>query len=526
MDLNSLRQTVSNLTLYDVKAGVRKVQNAVMNFTEMEAKVREATNNEPWGASSTAMQEIADGTFNYQTLNEIMPMIYRRFTEKSAEEWRQIYKALQLLEYLIKHGSERVIDDARSHITLLKMLRQFHYIDQNGKDQGVNVRHRAKELAELLGDVERIRTERKKARAIKGKFVGMQGGSGMGSSSRFGGFGSNSDSSGGGGGGGGGSSTYGGYSGGVYGDGGGFGGEGNGGSFSGTQSRADKFEEYDEYDEGAKPAASSSASRPARNTTERAGVKKSTEPPKKKEPEVDLFSFDEPAPVSSAPVLAAPPASSSAIASLSTGANDDDEFDDFQSATPAAPVSQASFAAPLAPASTTQFAAPQPVSAPKQANLSGMVALSSISPPPSSNNTPGANLSAFSTPLTATSLSPAAQPAKPTGFQAPTPNYFSSVHATAASQKPAAPSAFGGVKPATSSSSGSKPAASGDAFGALWSQASVGVKKSTPSGPGPTIGQLAKEKSSAGIWGTPAASSQPAAGGSKPLGNGLDDLLG
>lgn len=57
MDLNSLRDQVSNLTLYDLKAGVRKVQNgepaigttsettadapflAVMNYTEMEAKV-------------------------------------------------------------------------------------------------------------------------------------------------------------------------------------------------------------------------------------------------------------------------------------------------------------------------------------------------------------------------------------------------------------------------------------------------------------------------------------------------------
>lgn len=27
-----------------------------------------------------------------QLLNEIMPMIYKRFTEKSSEEWRQIYK--------------------------------------------------------------------------------------------------------------------------------------------------------------------------------------------------------------------------------------------------------------------------------------------------------------------------------------------------------------------------------------------------------------------------------------------------
>ncbi|KAL8743623.1 MAG: hypothetical protein Q9190_004048 [Brigantiaea leucoxantha] len=80
MDFSNIRDQVSNLTLYDLKAGVRKVQNAVMNYTEMEAKVyiaasypfntklkvssqvREATNNEPWGASSSLMQEIANAT--------------------------------------------------------------------------------------------------------------------------------------------------------------------------------------------------------------------------------------------------------------------------------------------------------------------------------------------------------------------------------------------------------------------------------------------------------------------------------
>ena len=78
--------------------------------------------------------------------------------EKEARQWRQIYKAshrsgvpsvlpfiignlsqaLQLLEYLIKHGSERVVDDARSHVSTIKMLRSFHYIDEKGKDQGLN----------------------------------------------------------------------------------------------------------------------------------------------------------------------------------------------------------------------------------------------------------------------------------------------------------------------------------------------------------------------------------------------------
>ncbi|CAG8692441.1 24088_t:CDS:2, partial [Racocetra persica] len=181
---------LNNLTLWDVKDAFNKVKNVVMNYTEMEAKVREATNNEPWGASSTLMQEIAQGTYHYQSFNEIMTTIYKRFTEKEARQWRQIYKALQLLEYLVKHGAERVVDDARAHMQTVKMMRNFAYIDDKGKDQGVNVRNRARELAELLSDVEKIRQERRKAKANRTKYTGVSSDAiGYGSSSRYGGFG-------------------------------------------------------------------------------------------------------------------------------------------------------------------------------------------------------------------------------------------------------------------------------------------------------------------------------------------------
>ncbi|KAI1772133.1 ENTH-domain-containing protein [Hypoxylon cercidicola] len=536
MDFNNLKDQVANLTLYDIKAGVRKVQNAVMNYTEMEAKVREATNNEPWGASSTLMQEIANGTFNYQTLNEIMPMIYRRFTEKAAEEWRQIYKALQLLEFLIKHGSERVIDDARGHITLLKMLRQFHYIDQNGKDQGINVRNRAKELAEMLGDVDRIRAERKKARTNKAKYTGVEGGTmgGLSGSSRYGGFGSESGYGGSSGGG------YGGYSGGVYGDGGGFGGQPDEWKDTTTGSRADKFEEYDEFDEGSAPSSSSRAKRPERG--ERMGIKKTTpvDPPKKKEPEVDLFSFDdpEPAPISA---TAAPTSSngSSALAALSTTHNnDDDDFDDFQSATPA-PSSNTGVPPPMVTSSaqsTAQFAAPKPLSGPQQANLTDM--MSSISPPVSSTTTPVANYSSFSIPTT----SMPAQPPKPTTYQAAAPNYYQSIQiaqptgssisamSSASKSTPSGLSAFNKpAAPATAKSTGGS-----DPFANLWGQAGSGLKKASTPTAGPKMGQLAKEKTSASLWGAPAAGTSKPMGSSQPSGgpanitgsSGLDDLLG
>lgn len=476
-------------------------------------------------------------------------MIYRRFTEKAAEEWRQIYKALQLLEYLIKHGSERVIDDARGHITLLKMLRQFHYIDQNGKDQGINVRNRAKELAELLSDVDRIRTERKKARANKAKYTGVEGGSmggfssgsGSGSGGRYGGFGSET-----GGFGGASAAGYGGYSGGVYGDGGGFGGQ-EANDYREPTRRADQFEEYDEFDDDT-GAAASRAKRAER--TERAGVKKTTPtaaPPKKaKEPEVDLFSFDDPEPapsaVSATPLPAAAPSNgSSALASLS---NDDDEFDDFQSATPV-PATQSSGALggfgippPMVTSSvqsTAQFAAPQPVSGPQNANISNM--MSTISPPPST----GPNYSSFSAPGSSV-ISP--QASKPMAYQPSQPNYFQSVQVGQAPQHtgsslsgtsgisavPAATGMSALNKPAATPSA--KPAASGDPFANLWGAAGGNVKKSSTPASGPKLGELAKEKTSASLWGAPAASTpkpaQPTSGaaGSSAGGNGLDDLLG
>lgn len=163
---------IQNLDIEKVTGMVNKVKAAVLQYGEYEAKVREATNNDPWGASSTLMQEIAAATNSYQGFQEVMDTIYKRFLEKD-RNWRQCYKALQLLEYLIKNGSERVVDNAREHVYDIRALNRFHYIDEKHKDQGVNIRQRAKEITELLADSERIKEERKKARENRAKYAGV-----------------------------------------------------------------------------------------------------------------------------------------------------------------------------------------------------------------------------------------------------------------------------------------------------------------------------------------------------------------
>ncbi|KAG8533756.1 uncharacterized protein KY384_001497 [Bacidia gigantensis] len=529
MDLNSIKDQVSNLSLYDLKAGVRKVQNVLPDV----------------GAS--------------QLLNEIMPMIYKRFTEKAAEEWRQIYKALQLLEFLIKNGSERVIDDARSHLSLLKMLRQFHYIDQNGKDQGINVRNRSKELADLLGDVDRIRSERKKARANRNKFGGVEGGAmtgGMAGGSRYGGFGSEE-------------ASYGGYSGGVYGDGGGFGGrEPN--SFQDSSNRRDRYQEYDEYDEDGSAA-------PARRKPDvevKAEMEKS-ERPKPKEPEQDLFSFDDDVPPQTPPKdfssTSSKPASFLAggeLSSLQTNNNDDDDFDDFQSATPKTTTSSKQSIPP-------SVLAPVPMAPSQGTNLNSLAPGKSLSPAPSFSSNmastnppslpnqsissppaPNYNISMSSPPpmqprsFVSPQVKAQPQPQQPrqTSYQASAPNYFTSVPAPQQSQPPNA-STIGTSRPTISSansfsntnSSGtaSKPSVSGgDAFGSLWSTASstAGIKKSSTgiAAQGPNLASMQREKASQGLWGHSASGKTvalpstmgPGTGSSAKSGGALDDLLG
>jgi epsin len=402
------------------------------------------------------------------------------------------------------------------------MLRQFHFIDQNGKDQGINVRNRAKELAELLGDVDRIRAERKKARANRNKFGGVEGGAGLGGGfsgsggfsgggSRYGGFGSEE-------------AGYGGYSGGVYGDGGGFGGETSGG-FSDASARRDRFEEYDEYDEGEVSAPPRRKNHSATSSTQIKRETKKEEPPKAKEPVPDLLAWDdEPAPASTS-------AGKQPATSAGDAFGDEDDFDDFQSAAPAAPAASSSKPAGtasfnIAPpnststiTSSTQFAQPQPQSAQQTNNLNDLFA--TVSPPPAANR-----MASPPVYTSATTMSSVPQQAQPSGYQSSGPNYFTSVPVGGGAPQsigstPSIKSPIGGNKPASKSSGG-------DAFASLL--AGTAPKKASTPTQRVTMADMAKQKTSAGLWGAPASSSStPAAqtpgSGSKP-GGALGDLLG
>ncbi|CAE6456960.1 unnamed protein product [Rhizoctonia solani] len=518
--LESLGNQLSQITIYDIKSMYNQAKNMVLNVPEMEAKVREATNDDAWGASSTLMQEIAQGTFNFQHFNEIMPCIYSRFMEKEATQWRQIYKALQLLEYLIKHGSERVIDDARSHISMIKMLRNFHYIDDKAKDQGINVRNRAKEIAELLSDVEKIRSERRKAKTNRNKYTGT-GSDGLSFSSgggRYGGFGSESLGYGGGGGGG--------ESGGGSGGGGGssydreYGSRGGGSSGygGGGSSRERQYDEYDagDWEDAPRRSTTTTPSRSAsmNTTTSRATTAPAPAPPappapKAPAPAVNLLDFDDDEPIPAPSAAAVAPAltqSSTAAASF------DDDFGEFSSA------SVVSAPAPQVPA-----AAPVPT-APKSAGLFDMLDSTPAAPAPANTFSPVQAKPIFGGPApsfgatqspTTMSFGSTSQPMSPAGFggtasrpaMQPTmssgPNYF----ASAPVMSPTASTPGSQIKaPGVTSTAGGNASKSSANFDDLWnmslgSSSTAKPVANTSASTGKSIKDLEREKAQAKIWG-------------------------
>ena len=143
-----------------------------MNYTEIESKVREATNDDAWGPTGIIMQELAACSFSYESFPELMNMLWKRML-MDKKNWRRTYKSLILLHYLIKNGCERVITSAREHIYDLRSLENFSFIDEHGKDLGINVRHRAKGLIDFIQDDDKLREERKKAKESKNKYIGV-----------------------------------------------------------------------------------------------------------------------------------------------------------------------------------------------------------------------------------------------------------------------------------------------------------------------------------------------------------------
>lgn len=142
------------------KGALRIAKNYTKGYSDTQAKVRDATSNDPWGPSGTQMNELAQLTYNQNDFVEIMEMLDKRLNDKG-KNWRHVFKSLTVLDYLLHAGSENVVLYFKDNLYVIKTLKEFQYIDEDGKDCGANVRQKAKDITNLLSDAARLREERR-----------------------------------------------------------------------------------------------------------------------------------------------------------------------------------------------------------------------------------------------------------------------------------------------------------------------------------------------------------------------------
>ncbi|KAJ5972104.1 uncharacterized protein N7479_002022 [Penicillium vulpinum] len=157
---------------------VRSVKNVTKGYSSVQVKVRNATSNDPWGPTGTDMSEIAAMTFGSPNeFYEIMDMLDKRLNDKG-KNWRHVLKSLKVLDYCLHEGSELVVTWARKNVYIIKTLREFTYVDEEGRDVGQNVRVAAKELTGLVLDEDRLRSERSDRKLWKTRVSGLDEGYG------------------------------------------------------------------------------------------------------------------------------------------------------------------------------------------------------------------------------------------------------------------------------------------------------------------------------------------------------------
>lgn len=133
----------------------------------MHRLVQDATNNDPCVPDAKTLACIADAAFDMDDCWRIAKVLHQRLSRAADwKEWRPVYKALVVLEFLLTHGPDDLPRDFLPDMPAMRDLRSFHYVDDRGFDWGACMQRRTDSILALLTDARRLRDARRRAFAV------------------------------------------------------------------------------------------------------------------------------------------------------------------------------------------------------------------------------------------------------------------------------------------------------------------------------------------------------------------------
>jgi epsin len=77
---------------------------------------------------------LADHTYNWEDYQVIMKHLWTK-VQSGPSNYRRIFKALNVMDYLVKNGAPRVVQDIKDELYKIRSFNNFSYSD-GGKDCG------------------------------------------------------------------------------------------------------------------------------------------------------------------------------------------------------------------------------------------------------------------------------------------------------------------------------------------------------------------------------------------------------
>ncbi|WJX12482.1 hypothetical protein P8452_02980 [Trifolium repens] len=147
-----------------------------MTFTDVtgaELLAEEATNKDDCSPDAKTMTQIAEASFDIDEYWRIVDVLHRRLYNVDWEEWRQSYKALVLLEFMLTHGPIDFAQEFQCDAEIIEELGNFTHIDERGFNWGFRMQKLSNEILKLLQGGEALKQARLKALKITNEIQGF-----------------------------------------------------------------------------------------------------------------------------------------------------------------------------------------------------------------------------------------------------------------------------------------------------------------------------------------------------------------
>ena len=115
------------------KKGINKVKDKVSK-ADLEKKLAEATTNETGFANISLLNEISSRTDDSECCKIIVNYCMKVLSLKP-KFWKRILKDLNLIEHIVKTGSQNFVDEIKDRRDKLRDLNNFTY-EEDDKDRG------------------------------------------------------------------------------------------------------------------------------------------------------------------------------------------------------------------------------------------------------------------------------------------------------------------------------------------------------------------------------------------------------